>query len=315
MQQEENLKQLSIALRDFRTKLACNKEPPLVYPQGLAKYRPDNWCRLESPDYGPLNVRIEQEVDNKVPAILHSCLQKQLHYRLLRRPRARYVMAGVSCLLWEFVNVASVTVDLHLHDTTIYEIHDWGYQERKVDNEKIGSIYLGPFRVNTQAAFVTPLSLLKLVATKKDGLFEGPGIEIIKRDEFFTFFEAGGYDPEEEDLWVPNRFLDFINDIGHGSKNKFAWCQALRALGILDEATLKIVLAKLKDLKKPVNQNAPAEAPKDQDKQAVVEKLMTLGWSMEKATLAVESVKFPAGTPADDKVKVILQQYSHTDSV
>ena len=315
---------LNKSLDTLKANLSKNTKPKFQTPAWLKSYSPSVWVKqLSGPTYDWFNTNdnipiaanketLEEALRNHVdvryfyndyyiPSVQYEAVSPPPVSTKGHLPKAK---PGVPCLKWRLATYIISIAEFHLDDGTIPDLR-YGYNFKgKCDPEKLGTVYSGPELWKYQDAFVTPVSLLALLAWGKSEL---PGVETVKRDAPWNVYRVAGFSDE---VILHDDFVLFIRDM----VEKTTLDKALLDRGMCDKETALLIKQKMDKLKEP---EAPAAGlPKSKgpgnetgdDFQDMVTALAQMGFKNREAIKAAKSVfqESPHETLVD-KIKLALK--------
>ncbi|MDP2919391.1 MAG: RuvA C-terminal domain-containing protein [Dehalococcoidia bacterium] len=311
------------SLDTLKANLSKNTMPEFQTPVWLKSYHPSVWVKQLS---GPTKDWFTAKTSIIVAAYkvtlekaLRDHVYVQFFYWAYHLPAVQYqavspplvsvkghplkVKPGVPCLKWLLATyIISVTEFWQAAGNITDRRYGHDFQVQS-SPEKLGTVYSGPAFWKYQDAFVTPLSLLALLAWGKAEL---PGVEVVNRDAPWTVFRVAGFSTE---ISLHDDFIKFVRDMTKTTSLD----KALLDRKMCDKETAGLVKAKLEKLKEPeahaVVPGTTSEPESTGDPYMdVFSALVGLGYTKGEATKAAKFAceKHPHETLAN-KIKIALQ--------
>jgi hypothetical protein len=318
---------LNKSLDTLKANLHKNTMPEFQTPAWLKSYSPSLWVKqLSRPteDWFTLNNNIPIAANKLIlEKALRNCVDVRYFYQAYYLPSVEYEMVspplvsvkghllkakpGVACLKWRLATYVISIAEFELTEGTIIDTR-YGYDfEARCSPEKLGRVYSGPEFWQYQPAFITPISLLALLAWGKSEML---GVEVLKRSSPYTTYRIEGF-PEEVSLH--DDFRRFMVDM----TKKTSLDKALLDRKMCDKETAQLVKAKLEKLQEsPAPSLVPQKLKESgietgDDFSDMVTALAGLGYAKVEAMPAAKHVcqKFPDAT-MEKKMALVLQYLS-----
>ena len=261
------LNRVNKSLETFQTNLGKNTKPKFQKQAWLKSYHPKVWVKhLSGPTIDWFTAKTSILVatyESTLEEALRNLVDVKFFYWDYHLPTVRYeafspplvsvkghplkAKPRIPCLKWRLAtHIISLTEFWQTEGTITDTRYDYDFQVQS-SSEKLGGVYSGPEFWEYQDVFVTPLSLLAMLAWGG----ELPGVETVKIDKPWTTYRVEGF---ADEISLHEEFSHFIQDM----TKKTSLDKALLKRGMCDEQTALLVKAKLEKLKEP---EAPAAVP------------------------------------------------------
>ena len=262
------LDRVNKSLETLEANLSKNTKPKFQKQAWLKSYHPKVWVKhLSGPTIdwftaktsilvAAYKVTLEEAIwdlvdvkffywDYHLPAVKYEAVSPPLvsvkGHPFKAKPR-------VPCLKWRLAaHIISLTEFWQTEGTITDTRCGYDFQV-KSSSEKLGGVYSGPEFWEYQDAFVTPLSLLAMLACGGELL----GVETVKIDKPWTTYRVEGF---ADEISLHEDFGHFIQDM----TKKTSLDKALLKRGMCDEQTALLVRAKLEKLKESETPTAVPE--------------------------------------------------------
>lgn len=263
----EFYKGLERSFEDMKTRLAGIKKPGFDdYPDWIKPYRPGLWCELSFPPLGwkssdELATVLAQKAlldadlfRHVITKITHGAwhIPKVIYEVIAPQPSSHSKesnsLKGTPCLQWLMDTYILSTIEFRSGGGTVSDERYGWIWEMGINREYLGKAFSGPTFWECQPAFVTPVSLLAVLA----GGNELPDVEIAMRDEPWTEFEVKGF-PDE--VILHDDFIRFIREMVKTTTLD----KALLDRELCDEVTAGLIKSKLRQLEEPESPTAVQE--------------------------------------------------------